>query len=127
MLFFETEKVLRFSTKVSTIVDVFELLTFKIIPKNRWDKYYIMSQKDFSGLDFIINPKPVLKLRRTVTDREIAEYFLLCGMRRFSDYQHSGDTTLPLVQTKVKRKRLIQNSLLTIDRDIIKFNYEDDT
>ena len=67
---FNWKKIYRESEhKASRILDIFEYITYKPIPRNKFDRFYMLSKQDFSGQSFIRNPKPITEFRQSYEDR----------------------------------------------------------
>jgi hypothetical protein len=108
---------------------IFRMLVNKEIPTNRKDVIYNYSLMDFTGTDYLVNPKDVLYNAYKYTEREIAIYLALASHRKLAEYGAEGLLTLDLLHLPNKpiyKTTIKQNRLLSLENDrIIHFLYEE--
>ena len=112
---------------VVEIVRIFRMIVEKQIPKNKYDPIFRYSQKDFSGLSFMLHPDVLLYHSFKYKYREIAQYISLCALRSAADFISTQDPSLEMVlMPGLSPERIIENNrLLEIDEDRVYFRYEE--
>ena len=131
MFLFDWQKIcIHAEGKVVNTVRIFRMLVEKQVPKNKWDKIYIYSQKDFSGESFMFHPDILLHHSYKYTYREIAQYIALCSLRSHAQYEATKQVTLDaLLAPGVGADPFLileTNRLLSLDEDQqIHFLYEE--
>jgi len=112
---------------VVEIVRIFRMIVEKQIPKNKYDPIFRYSQKDFSGINFMLHPDVLLYHSFTYKYREIAQYIGLCALRSAADFLSTQDPSLERVlMPGLSPERIIENNrLLQIDDDRVYFRYEE--
>ena len=71
------------NSKVSDILTILHILTYKLPPVNRKDRIYKYWQKSFHGNSFLVNPEPLFIQRRLYSDTEIAQYAGIASLRNY--------------------------------------------
>jgi hypothetical protein len=104
---------------------VLRIITFKITPKNYYDKTFKFYEKNFHGSSFLLNPKDLLEKGRAFSDKEVAEYVGVASFRNSYEYAKTKDTTLDLIFCQVNEDIITKNRLLDIRDGKIHFKYEE--
>ena len=131
MFLFDWQKIcIHAEGKVVNTVRIFRMLVEKQVPKNKWDKIYKYSQKDFSGESFMLHPDILLHHSYKYTYREIAQYIALCSLRSHAEYEATKQVTLDAILAPGVGANpflvLETNRLLSLDEDgQIHFLYEE--
>ena len=131
MFLFDWQKIcIHAEGKVVNTVRIFRMLVEKQVPKNKWDKIYKYSQKDFSGESFMLHPDILLHHSYKYTYREIAQYIALCSLRSHTEYEATKQVTLDAILAPGVGADpflvLETNRLLSLDEDgQIHFLYEE--
>ena len=112
---------------VVEIVRIFRMIVEKQIPKNKYDPIFRYSQKDFSGINFMLHPDVLLYHSFKYKYREIAQYICLCALRSAADFLSTQDPSLERVlMPGLSPEKIIENNrLLQIDDDRVYFRYEE--
>ena len=112
---------------VVEIVRIFRMIVEKQIPKNKYDPIFRYSQKDFSGISFMLHPDVLLHHSFKYKYREVAQYISLCALRSAADFISTQDPSLETVlMPGLSPERIIENNrLLEIDEDRVYFRYEE--
>jgi hypothetical protein len=97
------------------------------VPKNRFDPLYHFYIRDLSGKSFLVNLPQLLEEDFFYKPKEIAEYVALASFRNYSYYATTGDTSLDLLHSPVRQDIIINNRLLSIENDRVRFKYEEVT
>jgi len=106
---------------------IMEMLINKQTPKNKYDRIYKFSRKDFSGTNFLLHPDILLHYSYKYSTREIAIYYALASIRSLPDYMVSQKITLDLLHLPVELAHIKDNRLLRIEGSDIHFLYEEVT
>ena len=122
MFLFDWQKIcIHAEGKVVNTVRIFRMLVEKQVPKNKWDKIYKYSQKDFSGESFMLHPDILLHHSYKYTYREIAQYIALCSLRSHAEYEATKQVTLDAILAPGVGANpflvLETNRLLSLDED----------
>lgn len=126
MIYFDWKKILEASNgNVANIITIMRIITFKITPKNYYDKTFKFYEKNFHGSSFLLNPKDLLEKGRAFSDKEVAEYVGVASFRNSYEYAKTKDTTLDLIFCQVSEDTINQNRLLDIRDGKIHFKYEE--
>ena len=73
MILYNWKKIKReANSKVSDILTILHILTYRLPPVNKNDRIYKYWQKSFHGTSFLVNPEPLFIQRRLYSDKEIA-------------------------------------------------------
>lgn len=112
---------------VVEIVRIFRMIVEKQLPKNKYDPIYRYSQKDFSGISFMLHPDVLLYHSFKYKYREVAQYISLCALRSSADFISTQDPSLDVVlMPGLSPEKIIENNrLLEIDDDKVYFRYEE--
>jgi len=112
---------------VVEIVRIFRMIVEKQLPKNKYDPIYRYSQKDFSGISFMLHPDVLLYHSFKYKYREVAQYISLCALRSSADFISTQDPSLDMVlMPGLSPEKIIENNrLLEIDEDRVYFRYEE--
>ena len=128
MIFYNWKKILKESNgKVSNIVTILDILTYKKLPVNRKDRRFRFWQKSFHGDSFLLQPEALLVQRARYSDKEIAQYAGISSLRNYFEYQSRRNTTLDLMHYTGNEDIINQNRLLWIEDDKIHFKFEEIT
>ena len=126
MIYFDWKKILEASNgNVANIITIMRIITFKITPKNYYDKTFKFYEKNFHGSSFLLNPKDLLEKGRAFSDKEVAEYVGVASFRNSYEYVKTKDTTLDLIFCQVSEDIITKNRLLDIRDGKIHFKYEE--
>jgi len=109
-----------------SIFVIFRMMVERQIPKNKYDKIFSYSKKNFVGESFLINPEDLLFHSYKYSYREIAQYLALASLRSYADYLATGDATLDLRRVEVDLELFKDNRLLYIkEGNKLLFKYEE--
>ena len=126
MIYFDWKKILEATNgNVADIITIIRIITYRITPKNYYDKTFKFYEKNFHGSSFLVNPKELLEKGRTYSDKEVAEYVGVASFRNSYEYTKTKDTTLDLIFCQVSEDTINQNRLLEIRDGKIHFKYEE--
>lgn len=127
MLLFNWKKIYETAKGNPTaIVLIVKMLTFKEIPRNKYDKIYSYVNVDFSGDSFMLHPDVLLLNAYKYDNYEVSQYFALASIRSYADYLASGEVTLDSFELSIDENLYKDNRLLSIDDDgKIHFLYEE--
>ena len=106
---------------------IMEMLIYKQTPKNKYDRIYKFSRRDFSGHSFLLHPDVLLYHSYKYSTRDIAIYYALASIRSLPDYMVSRKITLDLIHLPVDLESITDNRLLRIEGGDIHFLYEEVT
>jgi hypothetical protein len=126
MLLYNWKKIMRVSNgKVDDIIQILRIITYKIQPKNYYDKTFKFYKYRFGGHSFLKNPKELMEVGRTFSDREVVEYAGVASFRNYYDYVNTKDTTLDLFDCEVSEEIINNNRLLELKEGRIHFMFEE--
>ena len=126
MIYFDWKKILEASNgNVADIITIMRIITFRITPKNYYDKTFRFYEKSFHGSSFLVNAEDLLQEGRAYSDKEVAEYVGVASFRNYYEYKKTKDTTLDLIFCQVSENTINQNRLLEIRDGKIHFKYEE--
>mgnify|MGYP003128531322 FL=1 len=126
MIYFDWKKILEATNgNVADIITIMRIITYRITPKNYYDKTFKFYEKNFHGSSFLVNPKELLEKGRTYSDKEVAEYVGVASFRNPYEYTKTKDTTLDLIFCQVSEDTINQNRLLEIRDGKVHFKYEE--
>ena len=126
MIYFDWKKILEATNgNVGDIITIMRIITFRITPKNYYDKTFKFYEKNFHGNSFLVNPKDLLEKGRAFSDKEVAEYVGVESFRNSYEYAQTKDTTLDLIFCQVSEDTINQNRLLEIRDGKVHFKYEE--
>ena len=128
MLLFDWKKV--FDTAEGSIYNcnlIMEMLIKNSVPKNKYDRIYKFSHKNFRGKSFLLHPEFLLYNSYKYEQKEIAMYYALASLRSLSEYHATKKTTLDSLHCPVDLDDIKDNRLLIVDEQTITFIYEEVT
>jgi len=128
MFFYDWPKIYNASQgSVIEIVRIFRMIVEKQIPKNKYDSIYRYSQKNFSGISFMLHPDVLLHHSFKYKYREIAQYISLCALRSSADFISTQDPSLDVILLPgLNPEKIIENNrLLMLDENKVYFRYEE--
>ena len=128
MFFYDWPKIYDASQgSVIEIVRIFRMIVEKQIPKNKYDPIYRYSQKNFSGISFMLHPDVLLYHSFKYKYREIAQYISLCALRSSVDFISTQDPSLDVILLPgLNPEKIIENNrLLMLDENKVYFRYEE--
>jgi len=126
MIFYNWKKILKESNgKVSNIITILDILTYKKLPVNRKDRRFRFWQKSFHGDSFLLQPEALLVQRARYSDLEIAQYAGIASLRNYFEYQSRKNTTLDLMHYTGNEDIINQNRLLRIENERVHFKFEE--
>ena len=127
--YYNWKKIVKASNgSVADIITILRIITYKITPKNYYDRTFKFYEKNFGGSSFLINPDELLTVGRAqYSDKEVAEYVGIASFRNYHEYVKNLDTTLDLIFCKVNEDIIKQNRLLDIRDGFIHFKFEETT
>ena len=98
MFFYDWPKIYDASQgSVIEIVRIFRMIVENQIPKNKYDPIYRYSQKNFSGISFMLHPDVLLYHSFKYKYRKIAQYISLCALRSSADFISTQDPSLDVI------------------------------
>ena len=128
MILYNWKKIKReANSKVSDILTILHILTYRLPPVNKNDRIYKYWQKSFHGTSFLVNPEPLFIQRRLYSDKEIAQYAGIASLRNYFEYQKTKDTRLDLLHFTGDEDSIKNNRLLRIEGYYIHFKFEEIT
>ena len=95
MLLFDWKKV--FDTAEGNIPacnTIMEMLINQQIPRNKFDRIYKYSNKNFTGSSFLLHGDFLLYHSYKYTQKELCIYYALASLRSYADYIAYNKTTL---------------------------------
>ena len=111
---------------VKDIITILRIITYKITPKNYYDKTFRFYQKNFGGSSYLLHPEILLtKGRSQYSDREVAEYVGVASFRNYYEFKKTGDTKLDLIHCPMSQDIITRNRLLKIEDGCIHFLFEE--
>lgn len=113
--------------ETSKILDIISYLTYKQIPDNIYDPVMKYVDTDWSGLSFIVNPKPIIEHRVKMYEQELAEYVALASFRNLAEYKVTKQTTLHVLASPVDTESINNNRFLILRDNEIHFRWEEIT
>jgi len=126
MLLYDWNKIVKVSNgKVDDIIQILRIITYKISPKNYYDKTFKFYKYKFGGKSFLVNPKKLLDYGRGYSDKEVAEYAGVASFRNYHYYQNTKDTTLDFLECPISEKIINNNRLLELKDGRIHFMFEE--
>jgi hypothetical protein len=126
MIYFDWKKILEASHgNVGDIITILRILTYKMTPKNYYDKTFRFYEKNFHGSSFLVNPVALLEKGRAFSDKEVAEYVGVASFRNSFEYAKTKDTTLDLIFCQVNEDIITKNRLLDVRDGMVHFKYEE--
>jgi len=126
MIYFDWKKILEASHgNVGDIITILRILTYKMTPKNYYDKTFKFYEKSFHGSSYLVNPVALLEKGRAFSDKEVAEYVGVASFRNSFEYAKTKDTTLDLIFCQVSEDIITKNRLLEIRDGKVHFKYEE--
>ena len=126
MIYFDWKKILEATNgNVGDIITIMRIITFRITPKNYYDKTFKFYKYRFGGKSFLTNPKDLMEIGRSYSDKEVAEYAGVASFRNYHNYVNSKDTTLGLLECPISEDIIKANRLLEIKEGRIHFLFEE--
>ena len=127
MIYYNWKKIVEASNgNVGDIITILRIITYRLTPKNYYDKTFKFYEKNFGGSSFLINPDKLLTTGRAqYSDKEVAEYVGVASFRNYHEYVNTNDTTLDLIFCKVSEDIIRKNRLLEIRDGKVHFKYEE--
>ena len=126
MVLFNGNKIIKVSKgDIGKIIQILRIITYKIQPKNYYDKTFEFYQHRFGGESYLLNPKDLLEVGRTFSDREVAEYAGVASFRNYHNYVNTKDTTLECLLSPISDEIIKNNRLLDIKEGRITFMFEE--
>ena len=107
------------------ILDIIQYITYQQIPENIYDPVMRFIDTDWSGISFIVNPKPILENRISIYERDLAEYVALASYRSLAEYKATKRTFLYEFESPIGLERLHENRFLIATNDEIHFMWEE--
>ena len=125
MIKYNWEKILEITEgDAGSIILIVHMLAYPRVPYNFRDPTYKYYGQSFEGLSYLLNPKKLLKHRKSYSNREIAEYVGVASYRNIHDYNETGETTLPLINLPMLAEIFENNRLLHFKDGMVHFEYE---
>ena len=106
---------------------IMEMLINKQIPRNKFDRIYKYSNKNFTGSCFLLHGDLLLYHSYKYTQKELCIYYALASLRNYADYIAYNKTTLDPLHCPVDLDEIKDNRLLIVLDDEITFIYEEVT
>jgi hypothetical protein len=111
--------------KPSECLRIVRMLTYKELPKNRYDPIYQYSKLNFRGESFLLYPEVMFCYAFRHTKRDLCIYLSYASLRPYSEYRLRGKVSLPLYFVpKHPEQQLKSKELLTVKSGEIHFLYE---
>ena len=128
MLLFDWKKVYDTAEgNISSCILIMEMLIKKQLPKNKYDRIYNYSNKNFTGSSFLLHGDFLLYHSYKYTQKELCIYYALASLRSYADYIAYNKTTLDPLHCPVDLSEINDNRLLIVLQDEITFIYEEVT
>ena len=112
---------------ISSCILIMEMLIKKQLPKNKYDRIYNYSNKNFTGPSFLLHGDLLLYHSYKYTTKELCIYYALASLRSYADYIAYNKTTLDPLHCPVDLDEINDNRLLIVLPDEITFIYEEVT
>jgi hypothetical protein len=126
MLLFDWNKIVKVSKgNVGDIIQILRIITYKIKPKNYYDKTFKFYKYQFGGKSYLLNPKDLLERGRAYSDKEVAEYAGVASFRNYHDYVNTKDTTLDHLMCPISDDIINNNRLLEVKDGRVHFLFEE--
>ena len=127
MIYYNWKKIVKASNgNVGDIITILRIITYKITPKNYYDKTFKFYEKSYWGSSFLIHPELLLTSGRAqYSDREVAEYAGVASYRNYHEFIRNKDARLDLIFCNVDEDIINQNRLLEIRDGYIVFKFEE--
>jgi hypothetical protein len=126
MLLFNWNEIMKVSKgDIGEIIQILRIITYKIKPKNYYDKTFKFYKYKFGGTSFILNPKDLLEHGRGLSDREVAEYAGVASFRNYHEYLKTKDTTLDFLMSPISEEIITKNRLLELKDGRVHFLFEE--
>ena len=126
MLLFDWNKIMRISKgNVGNIIQILRIITYKIQPKNYYDKTFKFYKYKFGGSSYILNPQDLLERGRAFSDREVVEYAGVASFRNYHEYVNTKDTTLDFLMSPISEGIITNNRLLELKDGRVHFLFEE--
>jgi hypothetical protein len=126
MLLFDWNKIMRVSKgNVGDIIQILRIITYKIQPKNYYDKTFKFYKYKFGGSSYILNPKDLLERGRAFSDKEVVEYAGVASFRNYHEYVNTKDTTLDFLMSPISEGIINNNRLLELKDGRVHFMFEE--
>lgn len=110
---------------IGEIIQILRIITYKIKPKNYYDKTFKFYKYKFGGSSFILNPKDLLEHGRGFSDKEVAEYAGVASFRNYHEYLKTKDTTLDFLMSPISEEIITKNRLLELKDGRVHFLFEE--
>ena len=126
MIYFDWKKILEASNgNVADIITIMRIITFRITPKNYYDKTFRFYEKSFHGSSFLVNAEDLLQEGRAYSDKEVAEYVGVASFRNYYEYKKTKDTTLDFLMSPISEEIITKNRLLELKDGRVHFLFEE--
>jgi len=126
MLLFNWNEIMKVSKgDIGEIIQILRIITYKIKPKNYYDKTFKFYKYQFGGTSYILNPKDLLEHGRALSDKEVAEYAGVASFRNYHDYVNTKDTTLDFLMSPISEEIITKNRLLELKDGRVHFLFEE--
>jgi len=126
MLLFNWNEIMKVSKgDVGDIIQILRIITYKIKPKNYYDRTFKFYKYKFGGSSFILNPKDLLEHGRGYSDKEVAEYAGVASFRNYHEYLKTKDTTLDFLMSPISEEIITKNRLLELKDGRVHFLFEE--
>ena len=126
MLLFNWNEIMKVSKgDIGEIIQILRIITYKIKPKNYYDKTFKFYKYQFGGTSYILNPKDLLEHGRALSDKEVAEYAGVASFRNYHEYLKTKDTTLDFLMSPISEEIITKNRLLELKDGRVHFLFEE--
>lgn len=128
MLLYDWKKVFTASAaSARECLRIIKMLTYKEVPKNKYDKIYYYSQLDFRGDSFLVHPEFLIYNAFRHSYHDVGIYLAIASMRSLAEYRATGDTTVDLLACPENPFDYLQSDrLLWLDENgRVHFKYEE--
>lgn len=119
MLLYDWGKIFKASGASATeCLRILKMLTYREIPKNKYDPIYRYSAIDFSGTNFMVHPEFLIYNAYKHIPHDIGIYIAIASARSLAEYRVSGDLTLdPLACPEDPFEYITDTRLLYMGQD----------
>lgn len=126
MLLFNWNEIMKVSKgNIGEIIQILRIITYKIKPKNYYDKTFKFYKYKFGGSSYILNPQDLLERGRAFSDREVVEYAGVASFRNYHEYVNTKDTTLDFLMSPISEGIINNNRLLELKDGRVHFMFEE--
>lgn len=123
MIFYNWKRIYAYTKSSNEIIKIIKYLTYKPSIYNRNSIFYNISQINWIGQSFLLNPRDLLLNANHYSSYEIANYIGLASLRNYMEYKLLGTLSLDLIYYS-GNEAILNSRLLLVKDDRIYFRYE---